>query len=507
MKINTALISTADKSGLPALAAVLVKLKVCVYSTGGTAKALQAAGVEVTDVATLTGFPEMLDGRVKTLHPHVHAGILADGQNEEHLRVLAERQLPKIDLVVVNFYPFEQAAATSEEAEVIENIDIGGPAMVRAAAKNYASTVVLTDPQDYPAFIGEMEKNRGNICAEHARILAVKAFAAVAHLDAAIANYFCGGGDFPTHHFLHLHKQMDLKYGENPHQHAACYERYGKSGGFIQLQGAPLSYNNLLDAQAASELAAMMEQPAAVIVKHNNPCGAAVAKEPRQAFHMARRGDTVSAYGGVVAFNREVDGDTAQALAEHFFEVVLAPQFTSEAKQEFAARTDKLRVLLSPPAPTGDGVAIRSIGDLFLSQTPDMMDDTLPINVVTKKSPTQQQLADLTFAWRVAAVVKSNAIVIAREGATLGVGAGQMSRVDSARLACRKAAEAGLKLEDSVAASDAFFPFADGIDELIDAGVAAVIQPGGSKRDNEVIAAADKAGIAMVFTGRRHFRH
>lgn len=509
MKIKTALISVADKTGLPALAQTLKKLRVTIYSTGGTAAMLRESGVEVIDVAELTGFPEILDGRVKTLHPHVHAAILADNNNPAHVKTLKKMGIPPIDLVAVNFYPFEQkAAAGGGEAEMIENIDIGGPTMARAAAKNFAHTVVLTDPLDYPAFIGEMEKTSGDITPRHSRMLAAKAFVAIAHLDGAIAGYFSGdGGAFPAHRFLHLHKQMDLKYGENPHQTAACYEQFGGGGGYVQLQGAPLSYNNLLDVQAACELAGLFDRPAAAIIKHNNPCGAALAENARQAFYIALRCDPVSAFGGVAVFNREVDGETAEALTELFLEVVLAPQFSQEAKEVFAARSERLRVLLTPEYFIGGGAEIRGAAGMFLAQTPDVPDDESKWEVVTSAQPTKNNLIDLRFAWRVAMVVKSNAIVAAKNCATLGIGAGQMSRVDSARLACQKAERAKLKLDGGVAASDAFFPFADGLAELADAGIKAVIQPGGSKRDAEVIAEADKRGIAMVFTKHRHFRH
>ncbi|MBE8158222.1 MAG: bifunctional phosphoribosylaminoimidazolecarboxamide formyltransferase/IMP cyclohydrolase [Betaproteobacteria bacterium] len=507
MKIKTALVSVADKSGLPELARALQKHRITAYSTGGTAKVLRENGLETRDISELTGFSEILDGRVKTLHPHVHAAILADTGNAAHMQTLEKMGVPPIDLVAVNFYPFEKAAESGgDDAKIIENIDIGGPAMARAAAKNFACTAVLTDPLDYPAFIGEMERAHGEISPLHTRILAAKAFVAVAHLDAAIANYFSAEGDFSAHLFLHLHKQMDLKYGENPHQTAACYEKFGGGGGYAQFQGAALSYNNLLDAQAACGLAGRIEEPAAVIVKHNNPCGAAAAENIRQAFYMARRCDPDSTFGGIVALNREVDGDTAEALSGVFLEAVLAPQFTSEAKEIFAARSERLRVLLSPVAAAAE-TEIRGAGGVFLAQTPDALNDESEWEVVTQAHPDENHWRDLRFAWRVAMTVKSNAIVAAKECATLGIGAGQMSRIDSARLACQKAERVKLKLDNAAAASDAFFPFADGLAELAKAGVKAVIQPGGSIRDKEVIDEADKSGIAMVFTKRRHFRH
>ena len=505
MKIKTALVSVADKTGLPELARALQKHKVAVYSTGGTAKMLRETGMETRDISELTGFSEILGGRVKTLHPNVHAAILADGGNPEHINTLKELGAPPVDLVAVNFYPFEKALGGGE-AEIIENIDIGGPAMARAAAKNFAYTAVLTDPQDYPAFIGEMERTRGEIGAEHARILAAKAFAAVAHLDAAIANYFCAEGDFPSHLFLHLHKQMNLKYGENPHQSAAFYEPFGRAGGgYEQLQGGAVSYNNLLDARAAWGLAESIDEPAAAIIKHNNPCGAAAAENIRLAFHMARRCDPDASFGGIVALNREVDGETAEALSGVFLEAVLAPQFSPEAKEIFAARAERLRVLLAPSG--GGGVEIRGGGGILLAQTADSFNGGAEWETATRARPDEKQMRDLRFAWRVAAAVKSNAVVAVKDCATVGVGAGQMSRVDSARLAVQKAERAKLKLDNAAAASDGFFPFADGLEELANAGVSAVVQPGGSKRDGEIIAAADKAGIAMVFANRRHFRH
>ncbi|MGU9950918.1 MAG: bifunctional phosphoribosylaminoimidazolecarboxamide formyltransferase/IMP cyclohydrolase [Gammaproteobacteria bacterium WSBS_2016_MAG_OTU1] len=508
MKIKTALISVANKSGLYELSDCLQKRQITIYSTGGTAQALRELKCNVLDITELTGFEEILDGRVKTLHSHIHASILADGNNPQHLDKLKELGLPPLDLVVVNFYPFEQSVAGGDEAKIIANIDIGGPTMARAAAKNHASTVVLTDPQDYPAFIGEMEKSQGNISPLHSRMLAAKAFVSVAHLDAAIANHFSADDSiFPAHYFLHLHRQMNLKYGENPHQAAACYEQFGSGGGYVQLHGAPLSYNNILDAQAGCELVSLMDKPAAAIIKHNNPCGAAFSDEGvRQAFYMARRCDATSSFGGIVALNREVDGDTAEALTEMFLEAVLAPQYSSEAKEVFASRVEKFRVLLSPEI-NKSNVAWHSTGGLLLAQTADFAEKEEKWKAVTAVVPTEAQWQDLRFAWRVAMIVKSNAIVVAKGGATLGVGAGQMSRIDSARFACQKAERSKLKLEGAVAASDAFFPFADGVTELIEAGVTAIIQPGGSKRDSEVIDAANDAGIAMVFTNCRHFRH
>lgn len=510
MKIRKALISVADKSGLPLLAGALRKCGATIYSTGGTARALRECGAEPVDLSELTGFPEILDGRVKTLHPLVHAAILADSAKPGHMRELEKLGAAPLDLVAVNFYPFEKAAAGGNEAEIIENIDIGGPAMARAAAKNYASTAVLTDPLDYPSFVSELEKNGGEISERYARRLAGKAFSAVAHLDAAIANHFAAEeageeGSFSSHYFIHLHKQMDLKYGENPHQRAACYERFGEGGGYVQIQGPALSYNNLLDLHAACALTAGADEPMAAIVKHNNPCGAALGDSIHQAFSRARRCDPVSTFGGVVALNREVDGNMAETLCEQFLEAVAAPQFSPDAKEIFAARADRMRALLIPDFFGGE--EIRSAGTMFLRQTHDEFGDESEWKIPTRAKPNEEQMGDLRFAWRVAAAVKSNAIVAVKGCATLGVGAGQMSRVDSARIACQKAAQSKLNLKGASAASDAFFPFADGLEALAEAGIRAVIQPGGSKKDAEIIAAADKADVAMVFTGRRHFRH
>ena len=504
MKIRNALISVSDKSGLTDLAKALTGVRI--YSTGGTAQFLRDNGVQVIDTAELTGFADMLGGRVKTLHPHIHAGILATGKHSEELQ---KHNLPKIDLVVVNFYPFEKTIAESDdENNIVENIDIGGPTMARAAAKNYAATTVLVSPLDYPAFIGDLQKNKGEISAEKSRRLAAKAFVAVAHLDAAIANYFSGGNDklFPADSFLHVRKQMDLSYGENPHQRAACYLPAGAAGGYGQLQGAPLSYNNLLDAQAASGTAQLFSRPAAAIVKHGNPCGVAVATTIEEAFVRARQCDPISAFGGIVAINRDLQEDVAEVLAGIFLEAIIAPQVSPEAKR-ILAQSPRLRVLLPPDGGGGLAFEARTAGNLFLAQTPDAVVHGRRQKIVSAKKPTAAQMRDLSFAWRVAARVKSNAIVLAKNGATIGIGAGQMSRIDSARIAIWKAGLAKHKTQNAVAASDGFFPFADGIEELAKAGISAIIQPHGSKKDNEIIAAADKLGIALVFTEDRHFRH
>ena len=508
MRIKNALISVSDKSGLPELGAALEDAGVAVYSTGGTAAALRTAGITVKDLSALTGVAEMLDGRVKTLHPRVHAALLADMANEAHRRQLEEMKTPKFDLLVVNFYPFEKTVATTtDEAEVIENIDIGGPAMLRAAAKNFSSTAVLSDPSDYPLFIGDLKENAGAVTLENRRLWAMRAFIRVAHLDAAIANYFsahAGAGDFPAHRFLHLEKILNLPYGENPHQPAACYGIAGSDNAYAQLQGAPASYNNLLDAYSASMTVGLHDAPAAAIIKHNNPCGVAVAPTLKGALVRALRTDSLSAYGGIVAFNRPLDGDTAQVLQNSFWEVVIAPQFEAAAKSVLAGKP-RLRLLISSLF-SGGGDLLSGHGPLLLMQKPDALTATEG-DVKSKRPPTENERRDLNFAWAVAAAVKSNAIVLAKDGATVGIGAGQMSRVDSAWLACEKARRAKIKIKGAVAASDGFFPFADGLEILAKAGVTAVIQPGGSKNDDDIVAAADALGLAVIFTGRRHFRH
>ena len=509
MRIKNALISVSDKTGLPELATALIAEGAKIYSTGGTAAALKAAGCEVTDVATLTGDNEMLGGRVKTLHPNVHAAILADMHNDAHVKELADLKLPKLDLVVVNFYPFERVVAESAQLpEVIENIDIGGPTMVRAAAKNYTSTIVLTDPNDYPLFVGYLKS--GELTTDISLRWAAKAFIKVAHLDAAIANYFSRNEEesdnYQTHRFLHLEKVADLRYGENPHQAAACYRLEGDSNAFTQLLGPPLSYNNLLDAHSACLAASWHSAPVAVIVKHNNPCGIATAETSKIALTRALYTDPVSAFGGVVAFNCPIDEDVAQILQESFWEVVIAPQVTAAAKSVLALK-ERLRLLVVPSYQDLPQ-QFTSMGRLMLTQAADHVHDFATENaVVSKRIPDAEEIADLQFAWRAAAAVKSNSIVIAHKLATVAIGAGQMSRVDSALLACEKAKRRKVKLNGSVAASDGFFPFADGVEVLAQAGVTAIVQPGGSKNDDEIIAAADAANISMVMTGKRHFRH
>jgi phosphoribosylaminoimidazolecarboxamide formyltransferase/IMP cyclohydrolase len=511
-KVKRALLSVSDKSGVVDLARALGALGVELLSTGGTARLLQKEGVAVIEVSAYTGFAEMLDGRVKTLHPKIHGGLLARRDLPEHMEAIRAAGIAPIDLLVVNLYPFAAAVAdpdcTLEAA--IENIDIGGPAMLRASAKNYTGVVVLVDPADYARVLAEM---RAGGVSEATRFeLAKKAFAHTAAYDGAIANYLSSrDGGFPETLTLQLHKLQDLRYGENPHQRAAFYRDAravaGSLASYRQAQGKELSYNNIADADAAWECVKSFADPACVIVKHANPCGVATGKRLLDAYHRAFRCDPVSAFGGIVAFNRALDRATAQALGNQFAEVLIAPRVEPEAQQELASKPN-LRVLEVPLSHEVQAHDYKRVGGGLLVQASDsQLLDEEDLRIVTKKEPTDAQRADLAFAWRVAKFVKSNAIVFCAEGATLGIGAGQMSRLDSVRVAALKAKDAALDLKGAVVASDAFFPFRDGLDALADAGAAAVIQPGGSVRDAEVIAAADERGIAMVFTGMRHFRH
>ncbi|MDO8436767.1 MAG: bifunctional phosphoribosylaminoimidazolecarboxamide formyltransferase/IMP cyclohydrolase [Nitrosomonadaceae bacterium] len=518
MTIKQALISVSDKSGIVEFALGLRQFGVTILSTGGTAKLLQDAGVAVTEVGDYTGFPEMLDGRVKTLHPKIHAGILARRDLPEHMAAMKQAAIPTIELVVVNLYPFSQTVARPgcSLEEAIENIDIGGPAMVRAAAKNHQHVAVVTDPADYAALLAEMKSTGGTVRQAFRFRLAQKAFSHTAAYDSAISNYLTaidpdGRRTFPEQLNLNFSLAQNLRYGENPHQQAAFYRDLapapGSLAGYHQLQGKELSYNNIADADAAWECVKTFDLPACVILKHANPCGVAVAATPLAAYQLALATDPTSAFGGIIAFNRMLDGATAEAVIKQFVEVVIAPEVTNEAKQILAQKTN-VRVLILPLQAGGNALDFKRVGGGLLVQTPDNLNVTsAQLKVVTKVQPTPQQLQDLLFAWRVAKFVKSNAIVYCANGQTLGVGAGQMSRVDSARIASIKAQNAGLNLADSVVASDAFFPFRDGLDVVVQAGARAVIQPGGSMRDAEVIAAADEQGVAMVFTGVRHFRH
>jgi len=517
--IKQALLSVSDKTGIVEFARGLAGFGVRLISTGGTAALLREAGLAVTEVADYTGFPEMLDGRVKTLHPAIHAGILARRDVPGHAEALRQAGIGSIDLVVVNLYPFGEtvarAACTLEEA--IENIDIGGPTMVRAAAKNYAHVAVVTDPADYAAVLREMSAANGALGAETRFRLAQKAFSHTAAYDGAISNYLTAidsagqRSAFPEQLNLQYVLVQRLRYGENPHQNAAFYRDLvpvpGSLGEYVQAQGKELSYNNIADADAAWECVKTFAEPACVIVKHANPCGVALGAQPVEAYRKAFSTDPTSAFGGIIAFNREVDGTCAEAVSQQFVEVLVAPGVSEEARAIFA-RKPAIRVLTVALHAGANLHDFKRVGGGLLVQTPDTKSvGAADIRVVTRAKPSERELADLLFAWRVAKFVKSNAIVFCGNGRTLGVGAGQMSRVDSARIAAMKAANAGLPLAGAVVASDAFFPFRDGVDVLAEAGAKAVIQPGGSMRDEEVVAAADEHGMAMVFTGVRHFRH
>jgi phosphoribosylaminoimidazolecarboxamide formyltransferase / IMP cyclohydrolase len=525
--IRRALISVSDKSGVADFARALAARGVELISTGGTAKALKAAGLTVRDVSELTGFPEMMDGRVKTLHPAVHGGLLALRDHTDHARAMEAHGIGGIDLLAINLYPFEATVARGTSFdEAIENIDIGGPAMIRAAAKNHGWVTVVVDPADYPRVLAEMEAGGGATTPDTRRALAAKAFARTAVYDAAIAGWFAAelGEDAPAYYALPGHLRQTLRYGENPHQKAAFYAtpplgapRPGVATA-RQVQGKELSYNNLGDTDAAYELVAELgpSAPAVAIIKHANPCGVATGATLAEAYRKALLCDPVSAFGGIIALNGTLDAEAARAIAEIFTEVIIAPDATEEA-QAILAKKKNLRLLLAGglPDPKAPGVTLRTVAGGFLLQSRDNgAESDWTFRTVTKRAPTDQELADLRFAFRVCKHVKSNTIVFAKDGATTGIGAGQMSRVDAARIAAWKGEEAaraaGLPArltEGSVAASDAFFPFADGLIALADAGATAVIQPGGSMRDEEVIAAADERGLAMVFTGMRHFRH
>jgi phosphoribosylaminoimidazolecarboxamide formyltransferase/IMP cyclohydrolase len=509
--VRRALLAVYDKSGVVELARGLSELGVALVSSGGTAATLREAGLPVTPVEEVTGSPEMLDGRVKTLHPRIHAGILADRRRPEHEAQLAEHGIEPFDLVVVNLYPFRETVASGAgEDDVIEKIDIGGPAMVRAAAKNFASVGVVVSPARYGEVLAELRRD-GELSLATRRAFAAEAFAHTAAYDAAVASWFARREDaLPGFVGLALEKVADLRYGENPHQRGALYaEAAGPGvlhGAEVLVEGKEMSFNNWLDVDAAFTLAADLEHlgSAAVIVKHNNPCGAAVGRTPALAYAGAFESDTVSAFGGIVAFSGEADEDAARAMAEVFTEVVVAPSFTDGALSAFGARKG-LRVVRAP-LPTGGGLDLRVFPGGALMQDRDAAHEaaSTDLEVVSAREPTGDEWRDLRFAWTVAMRVKSNAIVFARDLATVGVGAGQMSRVDASFLAVRKAVD---RAKGAVMASDAFFPFPDAVEVAADAGVTAVIHPGGSIRDDEVLAVAEERGMAVVLTGRRHFRH
>ncbi|HNV87378.1 MAG TPA: bifunctional phosphoribosylaminoimidazolecarboxamide formyltransferase/IMP cyclohydrolase [Methylotenera sp.] len=524
--IKRALISVSDKSGILELATALTKLNVEILSTGGTAKLFRDNNIPATEVSDYTGFPEMLDGRVKTLHPKVHGGILGRRDLPEHVRAMQAQGIPNIDMVVVNLYPFEATVAnpdcTLEEA--IENIDIGGPAMVRSAAKNWKDVAVLTDASQYQAVVDELNST-GALSEKTTFTLSVAAFNRISNYDGAISDYLSSFNQdgtrnpYPAQMNSRFVKLQDLRYGENPHQTAAFYRDLCPAPGSLvtaqQLQGKELSYNNIADADAAWEAVKSFKTTACVIVKHANPCGVALGKDALEAYSKAFQTDPTSAFGGIIAFNTTLDKTAAEAVSKQFVEVLIAPEYTKEALAVFAAKAN-VRVL-KIALPKGGNTPweqgrnshdSKRVGSGLLIQTADNHEiSTSDLKIVTKKQPTPQQMADLLFAWNVAKYVKSNAIVFCGNGMTLGVGAGQMSRVDSTKIAAIKAQNAGLSLKNSVVASDAFFPFRDGIDVLAEAGASCVIHPGGSMRDEEVIAAADELGLAMVMTGIRHFRH
>ncbi len=530
MKIQTALLSVSDKTGIVEFAQALHQRGVKLLSTGGTAKLLAQAGLPVTEVATHTGSPEILDGRVKTLHPKIHGGLLARRDSTEHMDTLVTHQIAPIDLLVVNLYPFRETIANPDcsFADAVENIDIGGPAMLRAAAKNHGTpeggVTVIIDPADYSRVLADMDGPQGLPAYALRLELAAKVYAHTAAYDGAIANYLSSLSTaepaqdqvperqpWPRSLTVQMTQQQVLRYGENPHQSAAFYTdaalQPGLLGSYQQLQGKELSYNNIADADAAWECVRSFDSSACVIVKHANPCGVALGDTPLQAYQQAFKTDPTSAFGGIIAFNRPVDEATALAISGQFVEVLLAPSYTPEALALFAAKKN-VRVLQVPEGAGCNAFDVKRVGGGWLVQTPD--DYQVPANafkVATTLAPTAQQMQDLIFAWKVAKYVKSNAIVFCGGGMTLGVGAGQMSRIDSARIASIKAENAGLTLAGSAVASDAFFPFRDGLDVVADAGATCVIQPGGSMRDDEVIAAANERGIAMVLTGIRHFHH
>jgi phosphoribosylaminoimidazolecarboxamide formyltransferase / IMP cyclohydrolase len=517
--VRRALLSVSDKTGLVELAQALARRAVEILSTGGTARLLASHGIAVTEVSSYTGFPEIMDGRVKTLHPKIHGGLLGRRGIDE--RVMAEHGIAPIDLLVVNLYPFSQTIARTDAslAEAIENIDIGGPALIRAAAKNHAAVAVVIDPADYPLLLAELAKEDGATTLATRARLAAKAFAHTAHYDTLVAHYLLArdrdaGDEFPALLPLLFERLQSLRYGENPHQRAAFYRDPAACGASVAnarvLQGKELSFNNIADADAAIECVRTLPEPACVIVKHANPCGAASAASLAEAYEHAYRTDPTSAYGGIIACNRELDAATAAAiLARQFVEVLAAPGIAPAARALLASKPNmRILELADLRAPHGSAREYRSVSGGLLAQTADT-GSLAPqdLQVVTRSKPSPDEIADLLFAWQICKFVKSNAIVFARARATLGVGAGQMSRVHSTRIAALKAHEQHFNIAGAVLASDAFLPFRDGLDAAAQYGIRAVIQPGGSRRDADVIAAADEHGIAMVFTGMRHFRH
>jgi phosphoribosylaminoimidazolecarboxamide formyltransferase/IMP cyclohydrolase len=524
VRVSRALLSVSDKTGLIPFAKTLAAHGVDLISTGGTAKALREAGLKVRDVADITGFPEMMDGRVKTLHPKVHGGLLALRENPEHVAAMKEHSIEPIDMLVVNLYPFEDTIEKTDDYHtLVENIDIGGPAMIRAAAKNQSGVAVVTDPADYEALEAELNAHSGALSFATRQQLSAKAYARTAAYDAAISNWMlkASGVETPRARAFGGRLKQELRYGENPHQKAALYltseQRPGVARATLH-QGKELSYNNINDTDAAFELISEFgtDTPAVVIVKHANPCGVATANTMIEAYKLALRCDPVSAFGGIIALNQTLDAATAEEITKLFTEVIIAPEVTDEAAAIIKAKKN-LRLLTTGGLadPRAAGMKVKAVaGGLLVQERDRIVADDIAFKVVTKRAPTEEELRNLRFAFRVAKHVKSNTIVYAKDGATVGVGAGQMSRVDAARIAAHKAKEAaeaaGLSeplTVGSAAASDAFFPFADGLLSVIEAGATAVVQPGGSMRDQEVIDAANERGVAMVFTGVRHFRH
>jgi len=530
-KIQRAILSVTDKTGLVDFARKLSSLGIELISTGGTAKLLRDAQINVKDISDLTGFPEMLDGRVKTLHPKVHGGILHRREDPKHVAAVAEHGIAPIDMVVVNLYAFEKTAAKPGVAfeELIENIDIGGPSMIRSAAKNFHDVAVVTSPSDYDSIADELTGSGGALSQETKWKLAQKAFATTAAYDSAIASTLeripAGSfqlqpemATFPSTQRFTFHKKLDLRYGENPHQNAAMYSDGSNAGvaNAIQLQGKELSYNNIVDLQAAWDLAQEFDEPVVAIIKHTNPCGTATGKTLAEAYKRALECDPVSAFGGVIGVNRPIDAEAAEEMHKLFLEVIAAPAFDEAAQKKFASKKNLRLVQVTDPRnpgrtrPAGTEIALRNwvlkniSGGVLVQDTDVRPLEDADLKVVTKRAPTHEETRALLFAWKVCKHVKSNAIVYARDGQTVGVGAGQMSRVDAAKIGAMKAQ---LPLQGTVAASDAFFPFPDGVEEIAKAGATAIIQPGGSQRDPEVIAAADRLGLAMLFTGVRHFRH
>ncbi|MGA2296327.1 MAG: bifunctional phosphoribosylaminoimidazolecarboxamide formyltransferase/IMP cyclohydrolase [FCB group bacterium] len=510
-KIKRALISVSDKTGIVEFAKELAKLNIEMFSTGGTAKLLKDSGIPVKNISELTNFPEILDGRVKTLHPAVHAGLLAQLDKDEHLKQLLDLGLESIDLLIVNLYPFEETVSKSNATheEIIENIDIGGPTMLRAAAKNYLWTAPVVKPENYEIILNYLRENNLAI-PENFRIkLAEEVFTHTAYYDSLISNYFrhYNNTELPEKFTLSLKLQQLLRYGENPHQKALLYSNFGKT--FRQLHGKELSYNNIIDIDGASKLILEFSEPTVGIVKHTNPCGVGTASNLKEAYQKAFATDTVSPYGGIIVMNRLLDKETAETIHSLFTEVLIAPEFSIEALEILTKKKDRRLIEMNfEELSKSLSYDFKTVaGGILSQQTDTMLIDESALKVVTKRQPTEKEMASLLFGWKVAKHVKSNAIVFSSNDRTLGIGAGQMSRVDSARIAVEKAKMMGLSLQGSTVASDAYFPFADGVVQAVEAGATAVIQPGGSVRDGEVIAAADENNIAMVFTGMRHFRH